>query len=88
MVMVLEACVAADAVCPPDISAEAGSDVGATSAQPSSCTGGRSPWCVTVILESNEPSAPPLARVLAVEEIAIVQAAWWRLRSMSAEFVP
>ena len=61
VVIVLDACVAADAVASPPKSVEAGSDVGATSAQPSSCTDGRSPWCVTVILESNEPSVTPQA---------------------------
>ena len=73
--MMLDGCVVADAVAPASTSAEPGSDVGATSALPSSCMDGRSRRRVTVIPESNAPSGPPLAWMLAMETIPISQAA-------------
>ena len=85
MVMILEAGVVADAVASRSSSPAAGSDVGAASAQPSSCADRRLPRCVTVISEWKAPSGPHLVWVLAVEEITIAQACGWRRRSMSAE---
>ena len=73
--MMLDAWVVSDATASASTSAEAGSDVGATSALPSSCMDGRSRRRVTVIPESNAPSGPPLAWVLAMETIPIAQAA-------------
>ena len=85
VVMILEAGVVADAVASPSSSPAAGSDVGAASAQPSSCADGRLPRCVTVISEWKAPSGPHLVWVLAVEGITIAQACGWRHRSMSAK---
>ena len=65
--MVFDAFVAAGAVASPSSSLAAGSDLGATSALSSSCADGRSRRRVTVIPESNAPSVPPLAWVLAIE---------------------
>ena len=76
VLMVFDACVAADTVASPSSSPAAGSDLCATSAPPSLCTY-MSPQSASTkaILESNAPSCPPLACVLAVEKIPIAQAA-------------
>ena len=75
VLMVSDAFVAAGAVASPSSSLAAGSDLGATSALSSSCADGRSRRRVTVIPESNAPSVPLLAWVLAIEKIAIAQVA-------------
>ena len=75
VLMMFDAFVAAGAVASPSSSLAAGSDLGATSALSSSCADGRSRRRVTVIPESNAPSVPPLAWVLAIEKIPIAQAA-------------
>jgi hypothetical protein len=67
VLMMFDASVAAGAVASPSSSLAAGSDLGATSALSSSCADGRSRRRVTVIPESNAPSVPPLAWVLAIE---------------------
>jgi hypothetical protein len=70
VLMMFDAFVAAGAVASPSSSLAAGSDhrpLGATSALSSSCADGRSRRRVTVIPESNAPSVPPLAWVLAIK---------------------
>ena len=85
VVMVLDACVAADAVASPSSSPATGSDLGPTSAPPS-----MRGWVITSVRHrdtgANASSGPPLAWVVTVEAVAMTRRRlWWRCGVMLAE---